>query len=133
MKQILLASLVLLLAGCESITHRATGRAPDQTYLLERDQHEIHETADFIIAELDERQEMDHIRQLLRVVLTHYKIKTGDNTYEVHYTGSWSAWHDPVYYIKLTQVGNTILIERFAFVSIGIQDSWPKESIEACI
>ncbi len=131
MKQILLASLVLLLAGCAT---SAKGTSPDQTYMVEGDQYEIAECIVDEIARLHKKR-IDGVSWAdLGVTdpVKHYSKKTGNNTYEIHYTG-WQGWHDPYYYIKLTQVDNIVMIERFTFWSMGLAVSLPKDSIEACI
>lgn len=131
MKQILLASLALLLAGCAT---SAKGTSPDEIYMVEGDQYEI---AECISNKLSERHEKLVSNWYSKPFLplepvNHYVKKTASNTYEVSYTGVWSIWHDPIYYVKLTQIDNVILIERFSFINAG-RHAWPKEAIEACI
>ena len=137
MKQLVIISVVFLLAGCAT---SAKGTSPDQIYMVEGDQYEI---AECIVVEMDRlfKKRIDDCGILCEgswadvgvgEVIKHYSKKTGDNTYEVHYTG-WQGWHDPNYYVKLTQVDNVILIERFTFISIHVNASLPKDSIEACI
>ena len=133
MNKILIASLILLLAGCAT---SAIGTSSDATYMVEGDQYEI---AECIVVEMDRlhKKEVDGVSWAdigVGEVVKHYSKKTGDNTYEVHYTG-WQGWHDPFYYVKLTQVDNIVMVEQFTFWSMNISPiaSLPKDSIEACI
>ncbi len=136
MKQILVASLILLLAGCST---SAKGTVSDATYMIEGDQSEI---AECIVVELDRlyKKKMDYCGIFCDVTWEdigvgerhkHYVKKTGDNIYEVHYTG-WTSWNDPLYYVKLTKVDNVVLIERFSFYLGANSESWPSEAIAAC-
>jgi hypothetical protein len=131
MKQLLLASLILFLAGCAI---SAKGTSPDEIYMVEGDQYKI---AECISDKLSEKWETKYMSNwwntpLFTDPIKHYVKKTANNTYEVSYTGVWTIWHDPIYYVKLTQVDNVILIERFSFYT-GIYKGWPKEAIAACI
>ena len=133
MKQILIISMALLLAGCESITHRATGRAPDQTYLLERALYDRQEITDCIIAGLDEvGRGLYSWSGVIGKNLTHHSIKTDDNTYEIHYRES-PMWFggDPTYYVKLSEVDNLLIIERYSGALVNIK--WTRDSIQTCI
>ena len=139
MKQLIVISIALLLAGCAT---SAKGTSSDATYMVEGDQYEI---AECIVVEMDRlfKKWLDDCGILcagswadvgITDPVKHHSKKTGDNTYEVYYTG-WQGWHDPFYYVKLTQVDNIVMIEQFTFWSMNISflASLPKDSIEACI